>query len=132
MAAETDSLAACVRQLERTAAWLRSLPLARFSHDGGAVERQARALIAQVNASVAAACAAATRTLHANARADADCPPAGAVPDVLAVHALGDQLAVHCADLARCGRACQSAGVALDNVELDALADSALRLRSGA
>lgn len=129
----------CLAQLDRTAVWLRRLPLARFAHDNGAVERQARDLVTQVAVCVQEICRTgrdqAERTGgHANlagALLRADCPPADAVPDQLSVHALGDQLAVHAGDLARCGRACISAGLETPMADVDAIAAAAIRLRSG-
>lgn len=83
----------CLAQLQRTADWLRSLPLARLEREDGAIADAARTLIASVNDLVAGICRAVPST---------HCPPAGAVPDYLAPHGLGDQLAVHAQDLARC------------------------------
>lgn len=136
-----EALEACLAQLHRTAAWLRSLPLARFSRDDGAVESRAREVIARVAECVQAACqsmqdraqrsASASGTgTHARAVQDADCPPADAMPDRLAAYALGDQLAAHAGDLARCGSAAMSMGMAVSRSELDAIAAAALGLRS--
>ena len=126
----------CVAQLDRTAAWLRSLPLARFAHNHGAVADQARDLIAQVAACVQHLCEAlqeqgAVSSDDAHAWQAADCPPPSAVPDRLGVHALGDQLAVHAADLARCGSASASVGLTPPGDVLGSLSAAALRLRAG-
>lgn len=130
MVAEPDPLAACLAQLDRTAAWLRTLPLARFGQAGGAVERQSRMLIEQVHRCASGMCKTLATEGLGRAAAAADCPPPGATPDTLGVHALGDQLAVHAADLNRCGRAYLSAGLSLDADELSAVATAALRLRA--
>lgn len=137
-AQEPAALEGCLDQLHRTSAWLRTLPLARFAHDEGAVERQARGLITRVAACVQSLCQAMRDLAHrsegngdiARDVLHADCPPADAVPDHLAVHALGDQLAVHADDLARCGRMCLDMPGALPVGEMDAIAALALRLRS--
>lgn len=83
----------CFAQLQLTADWLRSLPLARFEREDGAIAAAARHLIGSVNDLVAQICRAVPSS---------HCPPAGAAPDHLAPHGLGDQLAVHTQDLVRC------------------------------
>ena len=126
-----EPLGECLAQLDRTADWLRSSPMARFKQDDAAVEGQARTLIDQVHALVQAVCSGLAQGASGLAVASEDCPPPGAVPDVLAVHALGDQLAVHAADLRRCARACAASGEPMPTAELTALAAAALQLRSG-
>lgn len=127
----------CLAQLDRTAAWLRNLPLARFGHADGAVEQQARDLVNRVHACVLALCRALQPEATGGTVGGAhetravDCPPADALPDPVGVHALGDQLAVHSADLARCASACVAAAVALPLDELDAMSAAALNLRAG-
>jgi hypothetical protein len=135
---DAAALEHCLAQLERTAAWLRSLPLARFGHGDGAVPQQAGALISRVAVCVQDLCRSMREqdqrgggsTTHTQAEQHADCPPADSVPERLPVHALGDQLAVHAADLARCGRAALTLAVALPVTDLDAITEAALRLRS--
>lgn len=108
--------------------------------------RQARGLIGQVHSVVLDMCQSLAGQAgqvgqagqagqgdgSAQAWEEADCPPSDAVPDLLGVHALGEQLAVHAGDLNRCGHTCVSAGVAISVAELNDVAAAALRLRSGA
>lgn len=97
----------CLAQLDRTAQWLSSVPLARFASglpagslsqslqnappETLALRDQARKLITTVHELVQQLCS----------DGGADCPPADSLPDRLGDHALGHQLAVHSADLGR-------------------------------
>lgn len=111
----------CLRQLERTSAWLRSVPLANFARRDEALRRQARELILQVH----------TLVLRLSGGANSDFPPADAVPDELADFALGDQLAVHTRDLARAlaAAATQVDGGGPGEESIAALTQAALALR---
>jgi len=95
----------CLVQLQRTADWLRTLPLAKFDQHDGAITRGARSLIDMVHATVLELCGpqdTGAAVISADKPGPEDCPPAQSHPDVLATHALGDQLAVHRSDLQRC------------------------------
>jgi hypothetical protein len=93
-----DPVADCLTQLDRTSRWLRSIPLTRLTRNSGELRLAVVALINAVHQLVIQLCPI----------DGVECPPCDSVPDTLADHALGDQLAVHTADLVRILPAVQS------------------------
>lgn len=89
--ASPQAVAECFEQLDRTAVWLRSVPVRRFDRDDGALRQRTQNLIRKVHGLVLSLCLS----------ADCECPPEDSTPDILGDHALGDQLSVHTDDLRR-------------------------------